>query len=307
MKRRKFGSLCGSAVFSGFALSTLQKPSVGIDFELVVPNSNTEPTNINSLLVKFDHLVLTPQNLNENSTMDIIIKFELDDGSKSVRKSSDIGFRNGEKLELDYIEDETSDISTLYIDGIDATGSLLKGTLTVEIDHPDINNIESYSRNLSIYDDSAIPSGGPVQEQWETETQLIQDWWNNNWKFNTTNSSVTEDRSFKDNRFGVTNAIEVHVDEWVSERAWYETTEFDLSKYSNLHVHGEGRGDNKNIDGQELEVYIDGNLEFKSSYPKWQEINIDLSGNNSNNEIRLGYFNRRGSFEQGTYSEFYLE
>lgn len=147
---------------------------------------------------------------------------------------------------------------------------------------------------------------GPSQSQWETEAQSVQDWWNDNWAFSTDNSSATRDLSFVPNRFGIENAIELHVDEWTGARAWYETTAFDLSNYTTLHVHGQGRVE-RTISDQELEIYVAGNLEFSSAAPGWQEINIDITGYNSYDEIRLGYFNDRGSNEQGTYAEFYLE
>lgn len=151
-----------------------------------------------------------------------------------------------------------------------------------------------------------IPSGGPTQSQWETEAQLIQDWWNDNWSYGTTDAGDTNNRSFVTNRFGVQNAIDVQVLEWTDDRAYFSTTAFDLSNYSTLRVYAQGR-DDRAISSQELQIHIDGNLEFTSAEAGWVEIVLDVSGYTGFSRIELGYWNNRGSTESGAYSEFQLQ
>ena len=180
------------------------------------------------------------------------------------------------------------------IDGTDITGATIDGTDVQEI---------TVDGDVVF---SAVPTL-PTQNEWETETVVTQAFWNDNWQFGSTDSSDTVDNSFVNNRFGVQNAIDVEVDDSSNDRAFYFTTAYDLTGFNNLAVYGQGRDDNNNINDQELEIRIDNNLEFASSVPGWQEINVDISSYSGNVRIELGYRNDRGSIESGTYSEFFLE
>lgn len=152
-----------------------------------------------------------------------------------------------------------------------------------------------------------IPSSGPTQSQWETEGQLVQDWWNDYWSYGSTDTSDTRNRSFVSNRFGVQNAIDVQVFEWSDDRAYFSTTAFDLTEYSSLRVYAQGRTDDRAISDQDVQIHVDGNLEFSSPEPGWMEIVLDVSAYAGFSKIELGYRNNRGSTESGTFSEFQLQ
>jgi len=183
------------------------------------------------------------------------------------------------------------------IDGTDITGATIDGTDVQEIT---VDGQTVFTAGTDIPDSQTWQSISSADEQ------ICQNFWNDNWTFGSTDPNDTSNNSFVQNRFGAINAIDVFVQENTNDRAFYSTTAFNLSSFTNLQVYGQGREDNNNIDNQELEIRIDGNLEFASSVPGWQEININVSGFSGNLEIELGYRNNRGSGESGTYSEFIL-
>ena len=161
-------------------------------------------------------------------------------------------------------------------------------------------------RKISMTTD-LIPSSTLWQSTSSTDEQTVQDWWNENWTYQTTDSGDTEDQSFVDNRHGATNSIRVWVAGNTADEAWYETTEFDLTDYDTLTVWafiGSGGGGNSDI---EIRIYVDGDLRVTSLSGSWKEFTVDVSGDSGQAKIRLAGFNNRGTNANFNYSEFQLE
>lgn len=147
MDRRRFILGSSSAVFSGFAVSSLNRPVVGLDFELSYTNDKY-PAKIDSLLVGFETLEVTPKYLDNSE--DLFVQTELDVGFQTTKSDKvQTSFTNGEKKEL------KDKISPMIVDGIN-TSEPIVGEVTVTIDHTDIQ--DSYAQRFYISESEVLDS-----------------------------------------------------------------------------------------------------------------------------------------------------
>jgi hypothetical protein len=164
MRRRNFILTSGSAVLSGLVASGIQRPAIGLNFEISTPNK--DPSKVDSLMIEFETLEITPKYIDEKEPVSVQAKVEV---AGRVKKSNEVqaSIVNGELKELE------SSIDSIVIDGLNVSESI-SGEVTVSIDHPDVQ--DSYSRNFRMYG-SEIPSR-EVWDDWEdspTVNSLITD------------------------------------------------------------------------------------------------------------------------------------
>jgi hypothetical protein len=152
MKRRDFIVASGSTVLSGLATSQIQRSAMGLDFEISTPNK--DPSKVDSLLIEFETLEITPKYLDENDPVSVQAKVEV---ANQTKKSNEVqtSVVNGESKNLE------NSIDSLVVDGLNAS-STISGDVTVSIDHPDIQN--SYSQQFKV-NGSEIPES--AIHQWK--------------------------------------------------------------------------------------------------------------------------------------------
>lgn len=164
MKRRKFLFSSGSAILSGSALSSsTNRPAIAIEFEISGVPDNKDPSDIDSILVEFDRLELTPTYIDDNSDATIEIKLDVGSGSSAVSKLS-VSLTNGETT-------DRSDISkslTIAQDGISTAEDILSGEIVVKVDHTSVS--DTYRESFTI-SGSDILFDSPVVEE------SLVGWW----------------------------------------------------------------------------------------------------------------------------------
>lgn len=169
MRRRKFLLASGSAILTGSAVGSLQQPSLGLDFEISgVPKE--DPENVDSILIKFTQFELTPQYLDPNKELDITAEISIDDSNRSSSEiAQNVGFTNGETLNLTEIESRSSsDISNLILDNINPSGSQIDSEIVITVNHPDIRQ-QKYNQSFTIVGSADIVDNfndGTVSSNW---------------------------------------------------------------------------------------------------------------------------------------------
>lgn len=148
MNRRKFLLASGSTILTGSALGSFRRPALGLELELsAVPNR--EPKNIDSLLIEFTNLEITPFYLDEGLGLDITVKLDIE-GEDPVEKSvSGLSFANGQTIDKEKIQTAGKDLSQIVIDGLDKSGSNLRGNIFVRVSHEDIS-AQTYNKSFNI-------------------------------------------------------------------------------------------------------------------------------------------------------------
>jgi hypothetical protein len=138
MKRRNFILASGSTVLSGIVASRIQRPAIGLNFEISTPDK--DPSKVDSLVIEFETLEITPKYIDEKEPVSIQAKVEV---AGRVKKSNEVqaSVVNGETKELE------DGIDSIVIDGLNAS-STISGEVTVSIDHSDVQ--DSYSRQFNI-------------------------------------------------------------------------------------------------------------------------------------------------------------
>lgn len=148
MERRKFLLASGSAVLAGNGIGLLQRPVLGLEFELSA-TPNRDPSNVDSILIEFTDLKIMPNYLDESTGIDI--KAELDiENRKPVEKTvSGLSFNNGEIIDADTIKRRSGeDLSFLSVDELNKSTSL-GGDIRILVSHPDISD-KSYQKRFTI-------------------------------------------------------------------------------------------------------------------------------------------------------------
>jgi hypothetical protein len=163
MKRRNFILASGSTVLSGMIASRIQRPAIGLNFEISTPDK--DPSKVDSLVIEFETLEITPKYLDEKEPVSVQAKVEV---AGRVKKSDKVqaSIVNGESKELE------SSIDSIVIDGLNAS-STISGEVTVSIDHSDVQ--DSYSRQFNITG-SGIPDSVVVQYDASNFTQGEATW-----------------------------------------------------------------------------------------------------------------------------------
>jgi hypothetical protein len=138
MKRRDFIVASGSTVLSGLATSQIQRPAIGLDFEISTPDK--DPSEVDSLVIEFETLEITPKYLDENETVNVQAKVEV---ANQTKRSNELqtSVINGRTKNLE------NSIDSIVVDGLN-TSSSISGDVTVSIDHPDIQ--DSYSQQFYV-------------------------------------------------------------------------------------------------------------------------------------------------------------
>jgi hypothetical protein len=152
----------------------------------------------------------------------------------------------------------------------------------------------------------AIPDSQIWQSTNSDDVQLVRDWWNDNWTYNTTDSSDTEDRSFVDNRHGATNATKQFIPGDSGGDESYLGAIFDFGPYTSLSVYGNSKywGGPKG-----LFISIDGTeIVRENTDESWVEYTYDISGFSGPTSVELGAYNNDYLYGIRAYfSEFILE
>ena len=153
---------------------------------------------------------------------------------------------------------------------------------------------------------STIPDSQIWQSTNSNAVQLVQDWWNDNWTYNTTDSSDTEDSSFVDNRHGATNAISQNIPGGSGGAESYFGATIDFEPYTTLSVYGlslPGGAD------RGLFIKIDGTEKVRQGTDNtWVEYTYDISGFSGSTSVELGAYNNEPSASlTANFSEFILE
>lgn len=141
MKRRNFVSASVSTVLSGVATSSLQRPAVGLNFEISEPYK--DPSKVNSLSLYFETLEITPRYLDGSDPITVQAEIETNKYGTAESNKHDITFENGVTEEL------SEKINPMVIDEIDAD-SEISGSVTVKVKHPNIE--EAYIQDFGISD-----------------------------------------------------------------------------------------------------------------------------------------------------------
>jgi hypothetical protein len=169
MKRRDFILASGSTVLSGLVASGIQRPAIGLDFEISTPDK--DPSKVDSLVIDFETLEITPRYLDEKEPVSVQAKVEL---NGRIEKSNEVqtSVVNGESKNLE------NNINSIVVDGLNAS-STISGDVTVSIDHPDIQ--DSYSRQFEV-NGSEIPDSGVSRWEFDdsTDTTTATDSWDTN-------------------------------------------------------------------------------------------------------------------------------
>lgn len=142
MKRRSFLLASGSAVLSGTALSGLQKPAFGLEFELSsVPSK--QPDNVSSVLVDFSLFELIPKYIDDSKDAEVEIKINIGRHSDSIRKS--VSVTNGESVTADNLTPEIP----IALNNISITGTSVDGNIKILVEHESAGT-QTYSQSFTI-------------------------------------------------------------------------------------------------------------------------------------------------------------
>lgn len=147
MRRRRFIVATGSAVLAGSAINSVKRPALGLDFELsAVPD--TDPSNVESIVINFEKLELTPKYLNDDEKIDITLRLDFGGSKVKSKEFNQIGFSNYERLNIQKIADRTGKDASKIRSGSLDPNSDSKGKITVSVNHPDIS--ETYQKYFQI-------------------------------------------------------------------------------------------------------------------------------------------------------------
>jgi hypothetical protein len=152
MKRRSFVLASGTAVMSSSRLFIQKHPVVGLNFEISEPDKN--PSSVNSILLEFRSLEITPRYIDDSEDMSITSRLELEDGSEK-EKTRNISVENGETKKISSI------FNPIYTAGIDIDGNYLSGSVTISVEHPDVS--DQYNQGIVI-SDAEIPDSVLTQD-----------------------------------------------------------------------------------------------------------------------------------------------
>jgi hypothetical protein len=168
MKRRRFVEATGGTISLSILSSNFQRPAIALDFDINSPKN--PPRDLSSILIKFDYLKLIPLNLDESKDLSISINLNTDQSRTIIKEAENIDFKNGRELTIqDIIDSSKTDLSRIYIDGLDPNNSILQAEVEIEVRHPDISN-KTYSKSIWI-EEKGSPwiedfSGSP-SERWD--------------------------------------------------------------------------------------------------------------------------------------------
>jgi hypothetical protein len=149
MNRRGFLLASGSTVLTGSTISSLQRPSLGLEFELsAVPNKKT--SNVDSITVQFTNFEITPVYLDESMGLDISVELDIQDQRTATKTVSGVEFTNGQTIDGKRIQKSTGkDLTQVFIDRLDRSENNISGAIYIWVDHPEISQ-KSYHQPFSV-------------------------------------------------------------------------------------------------------------------------------------------------------------
>lgn len=264
MRRRKFLLTSGSTVLSSNVLTSLQKPVVGVDFNLsAVPDRS--PKNIDSVLLRFENFNLTPFYLDESITMDVTFEFNIDGKSPVTRSVTGLSFVNGEEINLAKIRDRTGkDVSNIIIDPLNNSESRIDGDININIDHPDISD-GFYNRSFEISKES-------ITDDFDDDSLNTSKW-----------SFIGDGASFTES----SNQIELISNSSARPYLRTDSGAVDGENGGSVNVGSRAKINNNGIFGQ-IKIYgwWDGNYDGKYDTPV-NAVGLYADDSSSNAEIRI--------------------
>lgn len=148
MKRRSFVVASGSVVFSPTVFDSVQKPALGLEFEVSsVPNR--KGNNVSSVLIDFSRFKLRAKYVEESENLDVNVELTVDGNSNGFQKS--IKISNKGVVDTSDIKEETP----ILVTGIDTTQESVDGRVVIEISHPSIGS-KNYQRSFNISDNTLL-------------------------------------------------------------------------------------------------------------------------------------------------------
>jgi hypothetical protein len=197
MKRRKLLLSSGSAILTGSMIGTLQKPVLGLDFELSEP-PNQDPKNLDSVVVEFDEFQINSKYIDENNDIKTRAVVELN-GNKTESEEK-VTVENG------VLKDISDKFNPIFIDGIDTSKEYIEGKVSIILEHPDIS--DSYEESFSV-SGSGIPAS-VTDDPWGKDASwtTVENWdrstggWGNDWTFDAGNWSIVSNPIYNGHNVG---------------------------------------------------------------------------------------------------------
>lgn len=149
MERRRFLIASGSAILSGSGAFSTQKPVIGVDFDLSgIPD--TDPSNIDKILVDFNTFQITPFYIDDNKSAEIVVKLKIDSKNQTPESKSTISLTNGET------KNAKNMVDPLVVDEI-GSDDFITGKVVVSVSHPNVS--DEYIRKFNISGEKIIENG----------------------------------------------------------------------------------------------------------------------------------------------------
>lgn len=153
MKRRDFVVASGSTILSGIGIGKIQNAALGLEFKISIPDGT--PSNIDSILLNFEKLEITPHYIDDNQ--DINLTVEVEAGNDGINtKSSNISVVNG------VTEEVSNRFNPLLVDNFSSDPEYISGRVKVTVDHSSVS--DQYQQSFIIsepdYPDVALNFDG---------------------------------------------------------------------------------------------------------------------------------------------------
>jgi hypothetical protein len=168
VKRRKLIGTVGSSVLCYSAFSTIQKPVVGLDFQIKsIPDK--DPSKTDSILFEFEDINIIPEYLDTSEDLKVRIELEIGLLDEIISKEKLVKFENGNKIpKSKFVDsDQSKDLSFIYVDGLNISQNYIDGSVRIIVNHKDINEIPYESTFRIDEKDIFVPDSGI--HRWEFE------------------------------------------------------------------------------------------------------------------------------------------
>lgn len=143
MNRRRFLLSSGTAILASTSVnSAIQKPSVGLEFELAQVERK-KPANTDSIILNFNKFQLTPRYIDTSRDLSLTIKITLKNiDTKTINKQ--VSIDSNQKITKTDIQLENP-----IIKNIKTEKDSIDGNIQITIDHPDIKT-KTYNQSFII-------------------------------------------------------------------------------------------------------------------------------------------------------------
>lgn len=142
MKRRKFLLASGSTVLTGSAFRSLQRPTIGLEFELSsVPNK--DPRIVDSILIDYERLQITPRYIDESEEANFKTILNIEDHGTVSRENNSVSLSNGKVTTYNDV------FGKPLVVGVDTDKSHIDGEISTTISHTSIGS-ETFRKKFTI-------------------------------------------------------------------------------------------------------------------------------------------------------------